>query len=118
MSNAALSRYQSSSTSRGIGTASSFTTHSVLTLRRNSSTKGATTNGTDVTQEGSPGMDRGTQSNKSAAGQNEVLAKSFRSEKSLTSKVPRTVRLSTGRARVSSKVDCWMTFEEFVKLTR
>ena len=113
---AARSRYQSSST--GVATASGFTTHAILGTPAESSTTGATASGTDVTQEGCPGLDRGNPSNKSAGGRNGELAKSFRSGKSLASNVPRTVRLSTGRARVASKVDCWMTFEEFVQLTR
>ena len=27
------------------------------------------------------------------------------------------LRLSTGRARVKAKTDCWLTFEEFLQLT-
>lgn len=51
------------------------------------------------------------------ADRNLELAKSFPREKALQSGVPRNVRLSTGKAKISSKVDCWMTFEEFVQLT-
>ena len=33
-------------------------------------------------------------------------------------KRPKTMRLSTGVAQVKAKTDCWMTYEEFIALTK
>lgn len=77
-----------------------------------------TTSGSSIFR-GSPNASRNGTTSESAKSRAMSVAesKSFRKSKSLTTNVPRVVRLSTGRAKISSRIDCWMTFEEFVDIT-